>query len=436
MAKTHYNSIVVSFCLAVLLATAVPARAEEVTLIDKNSNLIVDPASSLGALSWTVDGQDHMSQQWLWIRLNEDTEESSIDTLTLAGATATDADSDPGDETLTLEFTGTGFTISYELVLEGSEIGSATAQLNKLITITNTGGEVLDFELFEMDDLDIIGLFDDNTIEFNSGGDTALITSPTDGSAEITVSPRPSRFQAGTYNDLIDELIDANITTLTNVAGPLNGDVAAAFQWSFRLDPNASFTITKTILIDADLIIDNTDPRASQIGDWFVSTRSGFFGEDSMFSIDPNGSFNFEVPLSGRYRVSLWWTQSSLRSTEVPVTIRDGDSLLDTVIVDQRHDGGRWNPLGVYFFNEIPNVQINPTGSGTTSADAVMFTAWPPWDFNADGITNLAEFDELASFWLQSEPSLDIAPLPNGDDIIDEQDLEVLIRHWLESIDQ
>lgn len=53
-------------------------------------------------------------------------------------------------------------------------------------------------------------------------------------------------------------------------------------------------------------------------------------------------------------------------------------------------------------------------------------------DITGDNIVNIEDFAKLARFWLQDEPSVDIAPSPNGDGIVDLQDLAILVGHWLE----
>jgi len=52
-----------------------------------------------------------------------------------------------------------------------------------------------------------------------------------------------------------------------------------------------------------------------------------------------------------------------------------------------------------------------------------------PADLTGEGAVDLEDFVKLAYFWLQNEPSVNLAP-PN--DIIDVQDLIVLAEHWLE----
>lgn len=57
-------------------------------------------------------------------------------------------------------------------------------------------------------------------------------------------------------------------------------------------------------------------------------------------------------------------------------------------------------------------------------------------DLNADQRVNFADFSELGQYWGQSQASVDIAPLPAGDGIIDFKDIALLARHWLEEYEE
>jgi len=58
----------------------------------------------------------------------------------------------------------------------------------------------------------------------------------------------------------------------------------------------------------------------------------------------------------------------------------------------------------------------------------------PVLDFNGDGKVDLKDFRKLAQYWGQNEPSCDIAPLPNGDGIVDEKDLNLFAEHLLKEL--
>lgn len=57
-------------------------------------------------------------------------------------------------------------------------------------------------------------------------------------------------------------------------------------------------------------------------------------------------------------------------------------------------------------------------------------------DLNADGTVNFADFSRLGQYWRQSQPAVDIAPLPAGDGIIDFKEIASLANHWLEEYEE
>jgi hypothetical protein len=125
---------------------------------------------------------------------------------------------------------------------------------------------------------------------------------------------------------------------------------------------------------EAELIIDNADPETTKVGTWSTSAAAGGFEGSSLYSNTTSSTFTFNGDVSGQQDVYLWWTVYSTRSTNVPVKIYNGSTLLATVYVDQTKNGGRWNLLGKYTFSGSARVVILSTSSTlTTCADAVMF---------------------------------------------------------------
>jgi hypothetical protein len=55
-------------------------------------------------------------------------------------------------------------------------------------------------------------------------------------------------------------------------------------------------------------------------------------------------------------------------------------------------------------------------------------------DFNGDKRVDLTDFCKLAQHWFEDEPSVDVAPLPEGDGIVDVHDLAFLAEFWLMEI--
>jgi len=129
-----------------------------------------------------------------------------------------------------------------------------------------------------------------------------------------------------------------------------------------------AITISEPVL---DFIMDNDDTGTSTTGTWGPSIGPNPYGSNSLYS--SSGSYRFETARAGAQQVSLWWTQLANRSTGVQVQIWDGATLLDTVIINQRVNGGQWNILGTYVFNGTAQIVILANNTGTVSADAARF---------------------------------------------------------------
>jgi hypothetical protein len=142
----------------------------------------------------------------------------------------------------------------------------------------------------------------------------------------------------------------------------------------------------------AEIIIDNGDPGTSASGWWPSSWGVNPYGEDNVESPQPGATYTFETDVDGCHEVSLYWTSLCQmmniypcdHGSQVPVDIYDGDTLLDTVYVDQRENGGQWNVVGAYCFNGTARVVINSEGGYNTCADAVRFVRDPLQDVLPD----------------------------------------------------
>ena len=93
---------------------------------------------------------------------------------------------------------------------------------------------------------------------------------------------------------------------------------------------------------------------------------------NSLFSNESGATYTFQAfEVNNTHEVSLWWTYYNNRCVSVPVDIYDGNTLIDTVYVDQLTNGEQWNVLGTYDFSGTARIVINSQGGCTTSADAV-----------------------------------------------------------------
>ncbi len=142
-----------------------------------------------------------------------------------------------------------------------------------------------------------------------------------------------------------------------------------------------------------EIIMDTGDPGTSYEGSWRNSSGVDYYGNKSLYSYEFDKGYTYEVAAVGTQEVSLWWTFYSNRCTDVSVRIYDGDTLLDTVIVNQREKeiAGQWNVLGTYNFNGTARVVIISQGNScSTCADAFKIaSSGPPPVFQcSDGIDN------------------------------------------------
>ncbi|HUW18384.1 MAG TPA: hypothetical protein VMW16_03705 [Sedimentisphaerales bacterium] len=76
----------------------------------------------------------------------------------------------------------------------------------------------------------------------------------------------------------------------------------------------------------------------------------------------------------------------------------------------------------------------NPSGQYEAWIASIAKDGRHTGDLTGDGNTNFKDFAKLASYWLQDEFFVDVAPLPNGDCVVDFHDVSVLAKHWLEGI--
>lgn len=135
----------------------------------------------------------------------------------------------------------------------------------------------------------------------------------------------------------------------------------------------------KRVNTSDEIVIDNRDEdKTSKSGTWEVSTAEGAYEADSVWGRDGSTfTWHFTPPATGDYEVSMWWTEWSSRSAAAPVDILHAGGT-ERVKVNQRTNGGQWNPIGTYTFtagSEGTVTLVAEDGSPTSyCADAVKFT--------------------------------------------------------------
>jgi hypothetical protein len=135
-------------------------------------------------------------------------------------------------------------------------------------------------------------------------------------------------------------------------------------------------TAESTVSTVSTVIIDNGSSGTSSTGSWDISGGTGQYGTNSLWSRDgAKYTWTFTPKTSGKYDVSMWWTEWPSRSTKVPVTISYARGTR-TVYVNQQMNGSQWNSLSSYYFQAGKSYKITITaqpGPSSTNADAVRF---------------------------------------------------------------
>lgn len=245
------------FCLGIVLAVGVPAAyADDVTLTHLNSIFVIDPHTSTGAFTWSVDGIDHLFQQSFWFRLGAAGGESNISTIFTAHTTFL------GTRGLSITYTHASFSAEVLYTLTGGALGSGASDVAETISITNTSGSPLSFHFFQYSDFDLAGTI---------GGDTVRLVNPnvweqTDLPvvlSETSAIPTATRCESAVFPFTRTHLGNATPSTLAhpNVVGspceiPLGPtDATWAWQWDFTLNPRGTFQVSKDKRLTGGVVV-------------------------------------------------------------------------------------------------------------------------------------------------------------------------------------
>ncbi|CAG7641031.1 hypothetical protein ACFQI7_11960 [Paenibacillus allorhizosphaerae] len=137
----------------------------------------------------------------------------------------------------------------------------------------------------------------------------------------------------------------------------------------------------------AEIIIDNNDSSGVTFaGTWTTSTSaSGYYGTNYAHDSNTGKSaksiqYTPTITESDDYDVYLIWNQASNRASNVPIDISHSGST-DTIIVNQRANGGKWIWVGRFNFiagtSGYVKIRTDDT-DGYVIADAVRFVKAAP----------------------------------------------------------
>ncbi len=132
---------------------------------------------------------------------------------------------------------------------------------------------------------------------------------------------------------------------------------------------------TKVIILDNAAT--NT-PTFSKSGSWFLSSATGSYVTQSIYSKTAGSTATWTTPLTaGKYDVYAWWTEWSSRPTAAPYTIIHATGVA-TVTKNQKEagSGAKWNLLGTYDFTTTGKVVLTAKADGASyNADAIKFAS-------------------------------------------------------------
>lgn len=229
--------------LALLAVVAALPAFSQVVLNDGNSSANIDPTSAQpdflrGMNNWTVDGTNHLFQQWFWYRVGN-TAEATIDTISAPVV------SQPLANLAKITYQNGLIKVETTYLLTGGSAGSNRSDIAESIRITNvsTAGPQ-SFTFFQYTDFDLNNTFaNDDLVHTNANA--FQVTEGAIVAAETISTPVAAHWQGSNTGGIYGSLANATPTTLTDSGSPLNGDVSFAWQWDMTLNPGQTFLISK-----------------------------------------------------------------------------------------------------------------------------------------------------------------------------------------------
>jgi len=220
-----------------------------VVLEDRNASMAVGIQPGFGAFEWTIEGVNHLNQQWFWVRTGQDWERPLHTPSGPVAAISSDSNGNGDDDMLFLKYDYDLYTVEVTYLLTGGEALSNTSSVAETIRIISRCEDPLDLHFFQYTDLDLNGTPADDTVEVVNAS-TVQQYDPLAMFSETVVTPDPDRYEADYWSSTRDKLEDGLPSELNNSGGPLTGDVTWAFQWDFLLDGYGdTFIISKDKLL-------------------------------------------------------------------------------------------------------------------------------------------------------------------------------------------
>lgn len=154
-----------------------------------------------------------------------------------------------------------------------------------------------------------------------------------------------------------------------------------------------------------NVVADDDGVGFSRAGAWSAGGSGGGFQGDYLFSSDQPQETAWALwrpylPRAGLYEVGAWYVAGGNRVSEALFTVGHAEGS-ETVVVNQKTNGGRWNALGRFPFEEgiagFVRLTNQATGGDVVVADAVRFllaneaSVFIRGDSNGDGTPNISD---------------------------------------------
>lgn len=211
-----------------------------------------------GLFRWEADGIPHMNRQSFWYRLGLPMERNVGDLGHSPSPPINDTNANSYDDELDVTYVDPdGVEIRIVTRLRGDGPFTRASTVTETITVRNTGPSPRPVFFYQYSDLDLeAGPGDDEVEITGASGEFVTQRDPGFVFTQSISGLLPTQFEIDVIdgaNDLVPRLDDSTSTVLTNVPGPLSGNVSYAYRWDFTLDPagspgdTTSFQIVKRV---------------------------------------------------------------------------------------------------------------------------------------------------------------------------------------------
>ena len=221
-----------------------------ITLTDLSSSAQVYSQTDTGIGSWTVNGTNEINRQWFWYSVGTVAANNPAQAINTLNCTLDrPADTYVSGDTLNQEFVKSGqFDITLTYILSGS--GSTGSEMTVQFTVTNVGGQALNFHLFQLANFDLGGFPGQDTAQAGVDGQGSYVNIvERDGntSLSLTANPGANRAQVDVHPVVYDFLTGSTGGNLSDSVGPTGpGNIDSALQWDLNVPANGTSVVTET----------------------------------------------------------------------------------------------------------------------------------------------------------------------------------------------